>query len=356
MKKNNTSTQSTLFVCAFVLALASCNSETKEAPVTPSPGIQKLSVDAIVVQEKEYKQEEQIVGTLAPYQEVDIVSEVPKKVKSIHFKDGERISQGQLLYKLDDADLKAQLKRLEAGLRLSEMNEQRLAELLKSEAVMQQQYDEAESKLHALQAEKEIMQVQLAKTEIHAPFSGTAGISKVHIGSFVSPNIVLVNLQDQTKVKIYFSVPEDYLDLIHVGNKVTFTTEVNPEKYTAIITASEPGANAQTRSILVQATTENARNLFKSGISANIFFPTTPQNVKAITVPTVALIPGTEGYTVFKVKNGLAKQTPVQLGSRSENEAVITSGIASGDTLMVSNILRASEGTPVHIASLTSNQ
>lgn len=343
-----------LLAVVMGVLFVSCNSDEEASTQAPAAASapQKLPVDIQVVKSTPLNLEEVIVGTIESYKEVDIVSELLKRITRIGFKDGSYVWQGQLLYKLDDDDLKAQLKRLESELKLAKINESRLAKLLITETIRQEEYDIALTKLQTLEAEAELLQVSLAKTEIKAPFGGQVGISKVHVGSLVSPAVPLVTLQDQSQVKLRFLVPEKYLNLIKNGNKVTFSTEGQAEKYAAVITATEPNIDEQNRSILVQATVNNAKKLFKAGQSARIYFPVTEQQATGITLPTEALIPGTNGYTVFVVKNGTAHATLVTISNRSETEALITGGLNDGDTVMISNILRAGDGTPVQVISM----
>lgn len=342
-----------LLMAVAISALGvSCTSGEASSSATTTMPPQKLPVDIKVVNPIPLHLEMVVVGSVEPFRSVDIVSEVPKRITRIAFKDGSSVQQGQLLYKLDDADLKAQLKRLESELKLAKVNESRLANLLQTETVRPEEYDIALAKLEALQADAELLQVALSKTEIKAPFSGQIGITKAHVGSLVSSAVLLVTLQDQSRLKIRFSIPEKYQNFARIGHKITFSIDGANEKYPAVITATEPSIDEQNRSIAVQATISNLNKRFKAGQSAKIYFPVSEKQATGIKVPTEALIPGANGYAVFTVKNGVAKMTPVSIGNRSESEALITGGLSDGDTLMISNILRAGEGTPVQVMAI----
>jgi membrane fusion protein (multidrug efflux system) len=341
-----------VFYSLFSLLLIACDSnkgKTEKEAATPVADASKLPVDVVIVREQELDQEEVVTGTMIPYREVSIVSEIPQKIIQVAFNDGGYVSQGQLLYKLNDADIKARLKQLSAELKLARLNEERLGRLLKTETVRQQEYDEAAMKLQSLEAQEDLLQVELNKTVIRAPFSGKIGISKVDPGAYVSPGTELVSLQNQGSIKINFSVPEKYLPQVKVGKKISFTTELSDQQYSATIRATEPGVNAQNRSLQVQAIADNPGGKFRAGQSAKIYFRTAGKEAKAMTLPTEALIPGGQGYSVFVIKNGAAKSTPVSIGNRTETEAIITSGLTNGDSVIVSNILRAGEGMPVQV-------
>ena len=237
---------------------------------------------------------------------------------------------------------------MQAELQLAEVNESRLRELLKTETVRQEEYDAAFARLQTLKAAKDVLEVELSKTYIRAPFAGQVGISRIQTGTVVSPGMPLVSLQEQGILKIQFAVSEKHLPLIRKGSKVHFSTTLN-ESQEAIVVATEPGVDVQSRTITVQAITKNPSGRLKPGMSAKVFFRTEPEDAKNIVLPTQALIPGGNGYNVFVVKSGLAKMTPVTISNRNEEEAIVTAGLNNGDTVMVSNILRAMDGTPVQI-------
>jgi membrane fusion protein (multidrug efflux system) len=219
--------------------------------------------------------------------------------------------------------------------------------LLNSETVRQQEYDEAFMRFRYLEAQQDQLRVEWAKTVVRAPFSGRIGITKVYKGAYVTPGAALVMLQDQSSIKINFSVPEKYLPLIRIGDKVRFTSGLSGQEYEARISAMEPGLDAEGRSLQVQAITNNSGGHFRPGLSAKVYFRVTDKGATGILVPTEALSPGEKGYTVFVIKQGVAKPVEVTISNRTETDAVITSGITTNDSIIVSNMLRLGDGTPV---------
>lgn len=332
----------------FSLAAQAC-SEGKPDTAAQAAPVAGLAVDAVAVSESELDRHEVIAGSVRPVQEVSIVSEISQKVMRVAFRDGQHVQKGELLYKLNDAELKARLKEVRAALKIARLSESRLQNLLQSETIREQEYDEAFSRLQAVEAQEELLLSEIAKTEIRAPFSGTIGISKVELGSYVSPGLELANLQNHESVKIMFSVPERHLPMVRPGKTIMFMTELSQEKLPATITASEASLNMENRSLYVQAQAKNPGNAFKGGLSAKVFFSTSAPGKKGIIIPSHALIPGTGGYNVYVVSNGKAKLAPVTIGNRTESEAVITGGLNAGDMVIVSNIMRLAEGTPVTV-------
>lgn len=339
-----------LLVALSGIIFSSCaNSDTKTTQDSSPLPPQKLQVDVIIAKPTDLEQLEVIAGSILPNRTVDIMSELSKKITAVSFKDGNHVRQGQLLYKLDDADVRAKLRQLDAELNLSKINEHRLNQLLKTETIRQEEYDVALAKLQSLQAAKDILQVELSKTFIRAPFAGIAGLTKVYTGALVSPGTPLVSLQEQGTIKVQFSVSEKHLPLVKAGSKIHFSTELGDEKFTATIVSTEASIDMQSRSIIVHAMASGIGDKLKPGMSAKVYFNTSGYNAKGISIPTESLIPGSNGYSVFVVKNNAAKLTPVTISNRNDKEAIISMGLNNGDTVMTSNILRATDGVPVTV-------
>lgn len=329
-----------------ILFTACENKPKKEETATPA-AVNKLPVDVIVAQERPINQQEIFVGTLMPHREVAVVSETAQKITKVAFKDGSYVSQGAVLYTLNDADIKSRLRQVEAELKLARLNKDRMTNLLKTETIKQQEYDEALMRFNSLEAQQDYLQTELAKTVIRAPFSGKIGISKVHLGAYVSPGTSLVDLQDQSSIKISFTLPERYLSLLTTGTPIKFSAGQSEEQYNASITATEPGLDAQGRSLEVQAVTNNSSGKFRAGQSVKVYFSTEQKGTTGVMIPTEALMPGEKGYNAFVIKGGVAKPVYVTISNRTETEAIITSGIKSGDSIIVSNMLRIGDGIPV---------
>lgn len=337
-----------MLIAGSVILLAACSTKAADKKGNePASAPPALPVDIFVANEVSLQHAETVAGSLVPNRTVEIMSELPKKVTAVLFRDGGHVAGGQLLYKLDDSDIRAKLRQLQADLHLARINENRFRELLKTETVRQEEYDAAAARYQSLQAGQDILETELAKTYIRAPFPGNIGITRVFPGTLVSPGMPLVTLQEQETLKVQFTISEKYLPLVKTGTRILFSTELGDEKETATVVATEAAVDMSSRNITVQAITPNAKGKLKAGMSAKVFFNTTSENSKGIMVPTDALIPGNNGYSVFLVKQGRAKITPVTIRNRNEKEALISSGISNGDTVMISNILRAADGMPV---------
>lgn len=340
---------STLIVL-LAIAIEACSSKEAEA-MSSVPVSNKLPVDVKVVSATPINQVEVVSGSIISNREISVQSEVSRKIVSVGFRDGSYVSKGQLLFKLDDADIIARLKQVDADLQLATLNETRLSSLLKNEAVSQEEYDVAKTRLVSLLSAKELLQIELGKTQITAAFSGVAGMTKAFVGTLANPGMALVKLQEVDPLKVEFSVPEKYTSAIQKGVNVSFTLPGSDEKINATITAFEAEINSMTRALTVHALANNASGTLKPGMSVKVYYSISATTNLGIELPTEALIPGTGGYSVFVVKGGVAKSTPVKLSNRSESDALISKGLVDGDTVMISNLLRAAEGTPVQIVT-----
>lgn len=335
-----------VIIMLLALFLSACGNKDQQAPPA-TPADNKLPVDIIVAQKEALNLEESLVGTIEPNREVAIAGELAQKITRVAFKDGSYVKQGTILYTLNDAEITSRLKQVAAQIKLAKLTQGRLDNLLKTETVNQQEYDEAVMQLNSLEAQQELLYAELNKTIIRAPFSGRTGITKFQEGAYITPGAVLVTLQDQNSIKINFSVPEKYLPYVQQGSTIRFTTVLSENEYTAAVIATEPGLEAQGRSLLVQALSPNDKGLLRAGMSVKVLFNTSKKGATGVQLPTEALVPGQNGYSAFVIKNGLAKVVPVSTGTRTETEVTITSGIDSGDSVIVSNILRLGDGTPV---------
>ncbi|RAJ97971.1 membrane fusion protein (multidrug efflux system) [Larkinella arboricola] len=316
-----------------------------------APDDHRIPADVFVVKAETITDELQTTGTIAANQEVDLVSEVARKLTRIYAREGSYVTQGTLLFKLDDADLLAKKKKIALQEKLARLDEKRFRELLATEAVNQQEYDQIATNLSVLQAEMAIVDVELAKTEIRAPFSGRLGLNKVDVGAYVTPSTVLTALDDVSRVEVAFTVPEKYASAVRIGQTIQFTTENSNQPFRGSVVATEPKTDLNTRSLLVKAISENRNGKLVPGSSAKIAF-TLRTSTDGILIPTQALIPNAKGYSSFALKNGKAEQRELKTGSRSKGTVQILEGLSLGDTVLTTNLLRLEPGVAVRAANV----
>jgi len=339
----------------FLLAITIIGCTTQAGPLAkddsapkPVPGI---PVDAVVIQPGTISDQLDVTGTLIANQRVDIVSELTRRLVHVNVKEGSRVKQGTLLFKLDDADLQAQLERYRQQEKLAKLNEERLKDLLAHDAIAQQDYDEASTNLKVIQAQMLELEVLIGKTKIVAPFDGQIGMINVHQGAIVSVNTLLTNIEDNNTIKVEFSIPEKYTNVIHVGSKQTFTIPSDDKTHSATVVAKAASLNQNTRTLLVRAISQNSNGELLPGQSARLNLSLSSSG-EALVITSQSLIPSSTGYSVLVARNSKVVIAPVEIGQRNAGSVEITKGLTKGDTVITSNLLRLSPGAPLTLVTI----
>ncbi|MEO6694590.1 MAG: efflux RND transporter periplasmic adaptor subunit [Ignavibacteria bacterium] len=343
MKKNIKIISITLIilVIAAIIILPKLLS-TKEKPVSPQTADTKnapVPATGFVITTADLENSIRTIGTIVANEEVELRSETSKKITGIYFKEGSFVGKGKTLFKLDDAELDAQMNKLLIEEELAIKNEDRERQLIERGLATQSEYDIFANTLEKIRADIEIVGIQLSKTSIRAPFSGTIGLKNVSIGSYVTPSTILATIQDIRRVKLDFSLPEKYIANFNIGQQIKFNIDGLEEEFDGIVTAYEPKVEGNTRSLTVRAVSSNSSRKLLPGTFANVTLQLSNIS-EAIMIPTQALIPKLKGHDVYVLKNGLAKLSDVQTGLRTESSVQITSGLNAGDTILTTNILR----------------
>src|SRR5687767_6264844 len=229
------------------------------------------------------------LGTLLPNESVNIVAESSRRVVGIHVAEGSLVQKGALLFKLDDAALRADLMRLEGRHALAEANEARLAALVAQKLVSQQDYDRARSELTAIVGEMEVLKVAIGQTSIRAPFKGRVGLRRVSLGAYVNTNTILTTLQDLSQLKLDFTLPERYSSEVRPGQTFKFSVEGRGGTYGGRVVALEPGIDTNTRSLVVRGVVPNPGGQLTPGASASVLFEV--GTVNGILIPSRSLVP-----------------------------------------------------------------
>jgi membrane fusion protein (multidrug efflux system) len=332
--------------------IAACTIRAEEIPAeSTAPAFTGIPVDATVITPGVLSDELTVTGTILANQQVQVVSELTRRVVSVNVKEGSKVKKGTLLFQLDNADLMAQLDRLHQQEKLALLNEKRLKDLVEHEAIAQQDYDEAETNLRVIQAQIAELQTTIEKTRIVAPFDGQIGMINTYRGAVVSVNTVLTDIQDNSVVKIEFSVPEKYTDIIHLGSEQSFTTPSSSAAFKTKIVAKAASLSTDTRSLLVRGQAINPDGKLLPGQSARILLSLST-STHALAVSSHALIPSPGGYVVFVARNKQAQPVPVEIGQRSTGSVEIIKGLNPGDTVITSNLLRLTPGAPIQFAAI----
>jgi len=328
---------------AIVIYLNKCkdNDSTSSSASATSPAKKPaLEVSGIVVRSSVVTDRIFATGTVLANEEVEIKNEIAGRITSILFKEGSKVKKGDLLLKIFDEDLKAQLKKLNLQKELAEKNESRQRDLLSIQGISQQDYDIILNQLNQVKSDISLLQVQISKAEIRAPFSGTIGLKAISEGAMIPVGTRIVTMQDIDPVKIEFSIPERYRFSAKNGEHVNFKIATSSKTYSATVYASEPKIDVQTRTLLIRATCSNPNAEILPGSFANLEVPLNKID-DAMMIPTQSLIPDLKGQKVITVHSGKASPVKVTIGFRNDSAVQVISGLQAGDTVITSGILQA---------------
>ncbi|RYZ30169.1 MAG: efflux RND transporter periplasmic adaptor subunit [Chitinophagaceae bacterium] len=297
-----------------------------------------VRAEAITVSTSTLLDNIEIPGSIVANETTEIHPEVSGLITNIYFKEGSYVSKGAVLFKLNDADLQAQLRKLQVQQRIAQSNENRSSELLKIGGISRQDYDAAQLQTSNTSADIAIIRTQIAKTVIRAPFSGKIGFRLVSVGAYVSPATVMTTLSQTNNLKLDFTVPEKYIQQIKPGQFVNFTVEGTDKKFTGRIVASESNITANTRTLQVRAAVQGDAGGLTPGGFAKVTLNFEP-DPNAIVIPTQAIIPQARGKKVYVYQGGVAKFIDVETGIRDSSTVQITKGLKVGDTVLLTGLL-----------------
>jgi membrane fusion protein (multidrug efflux system) len=328
------------------LPLGKTASATPAAPsATAKPP--KPSVQAVVLAETTLHNSIRATGTLIASDEVELRSEVAGTIIQFAIKEGKRVNKGDMLVKLNDAELQAQLKRAQSRKTLAVAQEARQKQLLEIKSISQNDYDIAVNELNSIKAEIELIQAQIRRTEVRAPFNGVIGLRYVSSGAYLTPATRIASLVNLDTLKIDFAVPGQYAGLVKVGDVVRFSVQGYNETFLARISAAEPKIDPATRTMQVRAVCANSGNLVPGAFAeVEITLKDIPN---ALLIPTEALVPELKGQRVFVVRSDKAKAVDVQTGLRTERSLQIISGLKAGDTVITTGLLQIRDGSPISV-------
>jgi membrane fusion protein (multidrug efflux system) len=298
-----------------------------------------------------FASEIKVMGKIIADEWVDLSPEVAGKITKISFKEGSSVSKGQLLVKINDSELQAQLKKNEVKLQLAEQNLDRQKKLLEVNGTSKELYENALFDYRSIEADIDLIKAQIAKTEIRAPFAGQIGLRYLSEGAFATPGVKIATLQNKSTLKIDFTVPQNYSIYMKEGRTISFTTGNSVEPLNAKIYAIEPGVDQETATLKVRAYVSGRSNEIIPGkvveVNVNLSAP-----VQTILISSETLIPEISGYSVFIYKNGKSVSVPVQTGDRNEKVVQILGGISEGDTMIVSGLIQLRNNSPVKLTEI----
>jgi membrane fusion protein, multidrug efflux system len=303
------------------------------------------------------------VGTLRAVRGVDVTTEVAGLVRTINFKAGDEVREGQVLAQLNaDSDI-ALLHSLQAAADLASTIYERDKAQLAAEVISKAQVDTDAGDLKSKQAQVAQQQATVDKKTLRAPFAGRLGISIVNPGQYLNPADKLVTLQTLDPIYVDFFLPQQQLPQVAIGQAVTLTADAYPGvEFPAKINAINSKVDINTRNVQVEATAPNSKLLLVPGMFANVRVNTGEQN-RYLTLPQTSITFNPYGSTVFVAKASdkaedkddkgnaklIAQQVFVTTGPTRGDQIAILKGIEPGTQIVTSGQVKLKNGTPLII-------
>lgn len=323
---------------ALIIVLASCGGKKdKEKPAT-SPRNAVTRVDVFVVKTSPFVENIEIPGSILANEVTEIHPEISGRIVQLNVAEGKFVSRGTLLAKLYDADLQAQLKKIQIQLSIAQKTEERQKQLLDIQGISQQDYDLSLLNVNNLRADIDIIRTDITRTEIRAPFSGKLGLKSISPGAYVTPTNIIAVINQTDQLKLDFSVPEKYTNQVKMAQVVTFGYEGSPKQYSAKVIATESNVTQNTRSLAVRALViDKDAQLIPGGFAkVKLSFDPDPN---AILIPSQAVLPQARGKKVVLMNGGVAKFVDITTGVRDSARVQVTEGLKAGDSVVLTGLL-----------------
>jgi len=313
-----------------------------------------LNINVKIIKYEQLNDIFRTTGSLLPDEEVDLSFETSGKITNIYFAEGSAVKKGDLLAKVNDAPLQAELRKLAAQVPLATDRLFRQKSLLEKDAVSQEAYEQVSTEMEKLNADIELVKSRIVQTELRAPFDGIIGLRRVSEGAFASPATVIATLTKIIPLKLEFSINERQASDVKRGTNLTFRVDGSLDTYQASVYAVEPQLDLKTRTMRTRALYPNSGGRLKPGRTVTVEIKL--REIKnALTLPNEAVIAEMGRDIAYLYKEGTAHQVVLKTGLRTESNLQILDGIRAGDTLIVTGVMQLRDDMPVTIDNFINN-
>lgn len=348
----------TVWAFALGLFLAACSSseEGNQANGAKSPAAARvLRVTGYIAIPDSTTGTYTADGELVAKDQVSLQSETSGRLVNLQIKDGQKVSKGALLAKIDDSELQANLKSTTATLDLSQKKAARTKTLYEKDGATAEELESAESAVESAKAAKELIEAQLKKTEIRAPFSGTLGVVEVSEGAHMTSGTSIATLTNTSELKVEFELPQRYSQNVKVGDKVVLIDTERSVKADATVRFMDATMSKTSRTRKVRAVVPNKDGKYLPGTYVRVKLNFGMGDEVGMPVPAEAVTLDADGAYVFVVKEGKAKRVNVRTGLRTPVTVDVVKGLSAGDTVLVSGLMSIRDGTLVEIKEIQNN-
>jgi membrane fusion protein (multidrug efflux system) len=277
-----------------------------------------------------------------------LVPEASGRVEGIYFREGTHVKKGAVLVRINDDDLRAQLRKTEIQIQLASDQEGRQRQLYDKNAISKEQYDISLGQVNSLKADRDNLIASIRKREVRVPFDGIVGLRYVSEGGYVTPTTRIASIQKVDPLKVDFGIPEKYSGQVTVGDLVMCTSEETKLQFSGKVYGIEPRIDPAMGTVQLRALCANRSERVVPGSFVHIELRL-KKITNALLVPTEAVIPVLRGQTLLVRRNGVVVSVPVKTGIRTPTSIQITDGISAGDTVITTGIMQLRPGMPVTV-------
>lgn len=302
----------------------------------------KTRVDYFVSEGENVTQEITIPGSVIPFEQVTLYSEVPGRVEKIYFKEGQRIKKGAAIIKIDTDILSSNKERIATALTFARKDMERKKKLYESEAGTFQEYEQAQGEVARLEAELKEINVQISKSTLYAPFTGQIGLRDISEGAFIGTNDPIAVLAQTDKVKISFSIPQRYANRVRIGQQINVKNSGLNTNFKAEVYAFDPTIKEGTRMLNIRAMLSDSSTIFPGSFVQVVY--NLGEIPNSIMIPTAAITPVLNGQQIWLKRNGRAKPILIETGVRTADKVQVFGDIKIGDTVITTGLLSMNEG------------
>ena len=333
---------------AVLLVLAAACNKAKSAAPGGAGGMPPMPVEVSAVIRDTVVDAIAATGQIEAVQSIELRPEVQGRIIDILVREGQPVDAGTALFKVDDAELKAQVAQADAERQLARQALERTKQLMAQHASSTSDLEQAQARSQGADANYDLLKTRLDRTVVRAPFAGVVGRRLVSIGTYVSNQTPLITLQSVNPQHASFQVPERYADRLRRGQLVSFQVAALPGKnFSGEVVFVDPVVELPARTILIKARVPNPEHQLQAGmfIEARLATDIRPN---ALVVPEDAILPVQGSTYVWVVKDGKADRRQVTIGVRTAGWAEIEGGgVQAGDQIVVGGLERLFPGAPV---------
>jgi len=287
-------------------------------------------------------------GQIEAVQSILLRPDVGGRIVEILFREGSTVAKGEPLFKVDDAELVAQVARAEADRDLARQALERTGKLLAENASSQADLELAEANYRSNEAQLQLLQIRLERTLVRAPFRGVVGTRSVSLGDYVTTTTEMVSLQTYNPQRAAFKVPERFAERLAAGQEVLFRVASLPgREFRGVVEFVDPVVSLPARVITVKARVSNRDRVLRPGMFIEVRLATDVRP-SAVIVPEEAIVP-LEGLVIVWVVNdeGTVERREVTLGVRTRGFVEVRSGVDGNEQVVVGGQVRLAPGMPV---------